>query len=236
MVDTVRVHNENEPIFTFKHKIVDGINYSAKIDEGLGYKIIRFNVSGENEIIRTGTIYMDESLPEIEPSVHQNNIVSGESGEIHKIATFGEEYKDTIYIEGEQTEVSAKLINSKLGYTMTYYYDLFGYTGYEGYDYYLWKDSSGDDLSTMTIYDISNEEAYKQSLDKITEDNLYEEISGDQRGKLYYRVSEVDGVNKINYIYIIEENNLKLMIDIFYSQEVEEGIGTYIRNMVNSIK
>ena len=71
---------------------------------------------------------------------------------------------------------------------------------------------------------------------EITEDNLYEEISGDQRGKLYYRVSEVDGVNKINYIYIIEENNLKLMIDIFYSQEVEEGIGTYIRNMVNSIK
>ena len=31
MVDTTRVHNECEPIFTFAHKIIDGIDFSAKL-------------------------------------------------------------------------------------------------------------------------------------------------------------------------------------------------------------
>ena len=236
MIDTARVNNESEPIFTFLKKVIDGIDYSAKVNIGLGYKIIRFNMSGENEIIRTGSIFMDETPPIIEKNHNSNNVISGESGELIKITTFGEMYKDKIMIEGEETEVAAKQINSKLEYSMTYFYDLFDYTGYTDYDYYEWHLSSGDDKSTMTIYDISNEDAYKDSLNKITKDNMYQELSGDTTRKLYYRVSEEDGVNNVNYIYIIEENNVKLMVDLYYMQEAEEGIGTYMKKMTASIK
>lgn len=62
MVDNIKVQNGENPIFAFHHKIVDGIDYSAKVDTGLGYKIIRFDISGE-KVLRIGTIFMDENPP-----------------------------------------------------------------------------------------------------------------------------------------------------------------------------
>ena len=62
MVDTTRVHNECEPIFTFAHKIIDGIDFSAKVDTGLGYKIIRIETLDKQKTIKVGTIFRKRCL------------------------------------------------------------------------------------------------------------------------------------------------------------------------------
>lgn len=240
MVDTTRVHNSEEPIFTFVHTIFDGIDYSAKVDSGLGYKIIRFKQNEHNEIIKVGTIFMKENFDAFLVPKKDILDISGESGEvIAKKTTFGEAYEDIVLLEGEEETVDAKLLNSKLGYSMTYYYDLFDYVGFEDYDLYTWNLTSGDEQATLTIYDISEEEAYEDALKNITTKNLFEEVSGDyirENEKLYYRAFEEDGVNKVNYISIVDFDGLKLMIDKFYLQEAQEGIGVYMSNMANSIK
>ena len=246
MIDTVRVQSGENPIFTFIHKIADGIDYTAKIDIGLGYKIIRYNIIGQDENIKIGTIFMAETSPEtisgIEVPSASGEIISGESGEMIedvKITTFGEKYQDIIMLEGFEEEISAKDINSKVGYSMKYYYDLFEYTGFEDHDSYLWYLSSGDDKATLTIYDISNEDAYKDMLDKIEDEKIFEELSGDysfNAKKLYYRGFETDGINWVNYIYLIDLNELKLMVDLYYKQEAEEGIGVYMRKMIETIR
>ena len=139
-------------------------------------------------------------------------------------------------LEGMEEEVNLKIINSKLGYSMNYYYDLFDYAGFEDHDVYTWFLSSGDDKSTLTIYDISNEEVYKEAIEKIEDDDLFTEISGDKENvKLYYRAFEKDKINLVNYIYLMNVDNLKLMVDLYYKQEAEEGIGVYMHNMSNSI-
>lgn len=239
MVDTIRVQSGEEPFFTFNHKIVDGLDYSAKVDSGLGYKIIRFDILGHDEIIKIGTIFMKENPPEFEKNlIESGNDVSGESGENVKVTTFGEKYKDTIILEGFEEEIDSKMINSKLGYSMTYYYDLFNYTGFEDHDLYLWHLSSGDDKATMTIYDISNEEAYKEALENIDKENLFEELSGDYNSeieKIYYRAFDKDDAKMSNYIYLINLNDLKLMVDLYYRQEAEEGIGVYMQKMLKTI-
>lgn len=245
MIDSMRVQSGENPIFTFHHKIVDGLDYSAKIDSGLGYKIIRYDILGQEEIVKIGTIFMDETPPTIELDLDLSNIsgdtVSVESGEDIenvKVTTFGEKYKDTVMLEGFEEEVDAKTINSKLGYSMMYYYDLFEYTGFEDHDLYLWHLSSGDDKSTLTIYDVSNEAAYKEALDKIEEEKLFEQLSGDyapEVKKLYYRAFEQEEVQMVNYIYLIDLNNLKLMVDLYYRQEAEEGIGVYMHKMAGTI-
>lgn len=160
------------------------------------------------------------------------------SGEDVKVTTFGEKYKDIIMLEGMEEEVDAKLINSKLGYSMTYYYDLFEYTGFEDHDVYTWYLSSGDDKSIFTVYDVSNDDAYKEALDKIDDDDLFIEISGEQEitnSKLYYRTFEQDDVSMVNYIYLMDIDDLKLMVDLYYRQEAEEGIGVYMKKMVKTI-
>lgn len=240
MIDTVKVQNGEEPIFVFEHKMVDGVDYSAKVDIGLGYKIIRFNMFDE-EIIKIGTIYMDETPPYVErKEEHINENLSGESGEnIIKVTTFGEKYKDSLYIEGMEEEVFAEDINSKLGYTMKYYYELFEYSGFETYDRYTWRNASGDLKSSLTIYDISDEERYKESTEKITKDDLYKEISGDSLtrfNKSYIKEFKENEVEKVKYIYILEINDLKLMLDINYPKEAAEGVGVYITEMINLIK
>lgn len=243
LVDTTRVNNGEEPIFTFFHKIVDGVDYSKNIDIGLGYKIIRYDIE-EEEIVKSGSIFMDEMLPDVEigiDSVVNDSFVSGESGEEEKvkITTFGESYKDVVFIEGLEEQISVKEINSKLGYTMSYYYDLFEYTGFEDYDSYLWHLSSGEDKAIMTVYDISNEELYEESLEKIKKDDLFDEISGEANSiikNVYYRAFEDDSIPKVNYIYLIELENLKFMVDLYYNQEASEGIGVYMNRMAKSIK
>lgn len=245
MIDTVKVQSGEEPRFSFSHKIIDGLDYSARVDYGLGYKIIRFDIMGHEEIIKIGTIFMDETPPEIELNMelsgNSGDAVSGESGdaiENVKVTTFGEKYKNVIMLEGNEEEVDAKEIKSKLGYSMTYYYDLFEYSGFEDHDLYLWHLSSGDNKSTLTIYDISNEEAYKEALDKIEEEKIFEEISGDYSSnvkKLYYRAFEQDQIKMVNYIHLIDLENLKLMVDLYYKQEAEEGIGVYMHEMTKTI-
>lgn len=240
MIDTTRVHSSEEPIFTFVHKIYDGKNFSAKVDSGLGYKIIRFEQIGNEEKIKVGTIFMKEDFDEFLTPEKDILDISGESGEIiAKKTTFGEAYEDIVLLEGEEETVDAKLLNSKLGYSMTYYYDLFDYVGFEDYDLYTWNLTSGEEKATLTIYDISDEEAYEDALKNITTKDLFEEISGDsvyENEKLYYRAFEEDRINKVNYISIVEFEDLKLMIDKFYLQEASEGIGIYMSNMANSIK
>lgn len=243
MVDSTRVKNGEETIFTFYHKIVDGIDYSGKIDCGLGYKIIKFDVSGE-EIIKIGTLFMDESLPffikDVNNSVNESDIISGESGEkIVKLTTFGESYKDLVLIEGLEEEINVKKINSKLGYTMSYYHDLFEYAGFEDHDSYLWHLSSGEDKAIMTVYDVSDEEIYKESLEKIEDEKLFEVISGETTPEIknvYYRTFKEDEVSKVNYIYMIELDSLKLMVDLYYKEEASEGIGVYMNRMAKTIK
>ncbi len=237
MIDTVRVNNEAEPIFTFIHKIADGNNYFAKIDYGLGYKIIRFEFSGDREIIRTGPFFIDENAPQVEPNSPITNYVSGDSGEVFKITIFGENYEDTILISGEEREVDAKLINSKLDYSMTYYYNLFDYTGFEEYDYYVWNMTpSGEEKSTMTITNVSEEETYQEEIKKIQSDKNYQLLSGDQGEIVYYKVTTENEKNKINYIYIIERENLKFIVNLYYPEEVSEEIGMYMKKMKESIK
>lgn len=245
MVDVVRVYNEEEPLFIIEHKIIDGIDYSAKVDIGLGYKIIRFVFHDEPEFIKVGTIFMEENMSNfrdmfIKEEENQPNeeIVSGESGdEVIKITTFGENFEDTIYIEGIEESVFVKEINSKLGYSMDYYYELFSYAGFENYDTYTWNLTSGDFKAVMTIQDVSDEEIYEDSLDKIGKDKKFEEISGDSAyEKLYYKSFEENEIAKVNYIYYIYVNDLRFMIDLSYVQEAEEGIGIYMRKMITTIK
>lgn len=246
MIDTVRVQSGENPIFTFAHKIADGIDYSAKIDIGLGYKIIRYSMIGQDEVVKIGTIFMSETPLNIITGKKVTSVSgemgSGESGEVIediKITTFGEKYEDTITLEGLEEKIGAKEINSKIGYSMTYYYDLFEYTGFEDHDSYLWYLSSGDDKATLTVYDVSNEDAYKDMLDKIEDEKIFEELSGDysfNAKKLYYRGFETDGINWVNYIYLIDLNDSKLMVDLYYKQEAEEGIGVYMRKMVETIR
>lgn len=246
-VDNLRVHDEQEPIFTFSHKVVDGENYNAKIDIGLGYKIIRFNYKNLPEQIKTGTIFMSENISsyitEETEDLEANNIVK--SGEINegsetevKLTTFGEKYKTTIMLEGMEEEILAQNINSKLGYSMEYYFEDFEYTGYEDHDKYAWKLLSGDSAATMTIYDISDEDAYKEALENITKKELFEEISGDASPniqKLYYRAFEENDIKKVNYIYIMWIDDLKLMVDLYMPQEAEEGVGMYMHRMTSTI-
>ena len=248
VVDNLRVHNEQNPLFTFYHKIVDGEDYNEKIDIGLGYKIIRFYYKNLPEQIKTGTIFMSEDMSYLieenkqdEPKIN-NTVESGEnkeSGEVEiKLTTFGEEHADTIMIEGQEQEVYAQKINSKLGYSMEYYFEDFEYTGYEDHDKYDWRLLSGDTRATMTIYDISNEDAYKEALENITKKDLFEEISGDnikKKKKIYYREFEENEIKKVNYIYIMWIGDLKLMVDLYMPQEVQEGVGHYMHQMVNTI-
>ena len=248
VVDNLRVHNEQNPLFTFYHKIVDGEDYNEKIDIGLGYKIIRFYYKNLPEQIKTGTIFMSEDMSYLieenkqdEPKIN-NTVESGEnkeSGEVEiKLTTFGEEHADTIMIEGQEQEVYAQKINSKLGYSMEYYFEDFEYTGYEDHDKYDWRLLSGDTRATMTIYDISNEDAYKEALENITKKDLFEEISGDNIKnvqKIYYREFEENEIKKVNYIYIMWIGDLKLMVDLYMPQEVQEGVGHYMHQMVNTI-
>ncbi len=127
---------------------------------------------------------------------------------------------------------------------MTYYYELFDYTGFEDYDRYLFNipsgENSGDYKSLLTIYDISDEEAYKEALDNISKDNLFEELSGDQNPqvqKAYYRTFKENEIEKVNHIYLMNlNNNLKLMVDLYYPQEASEGTGIYMHKMAKSIK
>lgn len=239
MVDTLRVQSGENPIFTFGHKLVDGIDYSAKIDLGLGYKIIRYDIIGQDEIINIGSIFMDETPPNYGKDMELSDNVLEVSGEIVKITTFGEKYQDTILLEGIEEEVSAKDINSKVGYSMKYYYDLFEYAGFEDHDSYLWYLSSGDDKATLTIYDISNEEAYKEMLENIENEKIFELVSGESvqnSKKLYCRRFEQNEVKMINYIYIIEFGDYKLMVDLYLKEEADEGIGSYMRKMIETIK
>ena len=247
-VDNLRVHNEQDPIFAFYHKIADGEDYSEKIDIGLGYKIIRFYYKNLPEQIKMGTIFMSEDMSYMieenkqdEPKI--NNIVESgenkESGEVEiKLTTFGEEHVDTIMIEGQAQEVYAQKINSKLGYSMEYYFEDFEYTGYDDHDKYDWRLLSGDSRATMTIYDISNEDAYKEALENITKKDLFEEISGDSMQNIqnsYYRAFEENEIKKVNYIYIMWVGDLKLMVDLYMPQEVQEGVGHYMHQMINTI-
>ena len=187
MIDTIRINNERDPIFVFSHKIIDGIDYSAKIDYGLGYKIIKFEFSGDKEVIRTGSFFIDESVPNVKIDSKISNYISGESGELIKITTFGENYKDKILIEGEENEVDTKLINSKLGYT-----------GFDEFDFYVWNmTSSGEEKSTMTITNISSEDKYKEAIEKIQSDENYTEISGEQGEIAYYKVTTTNEINML---------------------------------------
>lgn len=250
IVDTLRVHGDEDPIFTFAHKIIDYADYSAKVDTGLGYKIIRFQSQTQPEVLKIGTIFMSEKSPyeneenkKIEeinvPNVSGESFSSGESGDTNnKVTTFGEKYKDTIWLEGMEEEINAQNINSKLGYSMEYYYELFDYIGYEGHDKYIWNQISGDTNTTMTVYDITDEKLYQDSLEKIGKEKNYEEISGEGNSniqKAYYRTMKEDEIQKVNYIYIIWIDNLKIMVDLRLPLEAEEGIGQYMRKMVNTI-
>jgi len=237
IVDDLRVHGDEEPIFAFSHKIIDGLNYSAKVDIGLGYKIIRFNSSNQPDVIKVGTIFMSETSPYID-NTEETQVDEMESGETEvKITTFGEKYKDVIILEGMEEDVYAQNINSKLGYSMEYYYELFDYVGYEEHDKYVWNQLSGDNSSTMTIYNITEEKAYQDALKNI-EEKKFEEISGegtDKIQKLYHRTLKENDIEKVNNVYIVWLEELKLMVDISIPLEAQEGIGVYMAKMVNSI-
>lgn len=246
IIDSLKVRNDEEPIFTFSHKILDGDAYYTKVDVGLGYKIVRLYYKNQSKI-KIGSIFMSEKMQDI---IDENNLLdesnrfilsgdSGESGEtVVKMTTFGEKYKATVPIEGMEEEVNAQNINSKIGYSMEYYYELFDYVGYEDHDKYSWYGASGDIQSTLTIYNISNEEAYKESLENITKEGMLEEISGDSSEKvqkIYYRSFKENEINKVNYVYILWFDDLKLMVDWYMPQEAQEGIGAYMRRMTQSI-
>ena len=251
IIDTLRVHGDEEPIFTFVHKIVDYDDCSAKVDVGLGYKIIRFTSSNQPEILKIGTIFMSEKSPYDDinnENGSENVIISGESGEVTysgesgdvlaKVTTFGEKYKDMISLEGMEEEVYAQNINSKIGYSMVYYYELFDYVGYEGHDKYIWNQISGDTSTAIAIYDITEEKTYEEALSKISKESSFEEISDEetmQIQKLYHRTFKENEVQKVNYVYIIWLDDLKLMVDLQLPLEAEEGIGKYMNKMVRTI-
>lgn len=249
VVDNLRVHNEQDPLFAFSHKVIDGEDYNAKIDTGLGYKIIRFYYKNLPEQIKVGTIFMSDNISYIieenekeEHTVDNNIEESGENDGNEefepKLTTFGEKYTSKIMLEGQEEETLAQKINSKLGYSMEYYFELFGYTGYDDHDKYDWLLLSGDTRATMTVYDISNEDAYKEALENITKKDLFKEISGDASEsvqKEYYREFEENDIKKVNYIYIMWIDDLKLMVDLYMPQEVQEGVGHYMHQMVSTI-
>ena len=47
---------------------------------------------------------------------------------------------------------------------------------------------------------------------------------------------EKDEIQMVTYIYLIDLNYLKLMVDLYYRQEAEEGIGVYMHKMTTTIK
>ena len=250
IIDSLRVHGDDEPIFARIEQLAEGENYSAKINIGLGYKIIRYSAVNGSEVIKIGSLFMKVESPFIEEdSAQEGNsgevviiVESGESGEsgekIVKITTFGEKYADTILLEGMEEETNVQDIHSKLGYTMKYYYELFDYTGYEEHDTYVWKELSGDLKSQLTVTDITEGEVYQKALENISKKDDYEEISGEQSEriqKVFYRQYNENDVNKVNKIYIIWFDNLKIMVDMIMPAEAQEGIGAYMEQMVHSI-
>lgn len=253
-IDSVRIYDEKEPIFIIEHKILDGIDWSAKVDIGLGYKIIRYELPNKPEIVKAGTIFMEENLPEEyylkdEDNVEENTEIIEDSGEISedvaveesgeeiKLTTFGEKSEDIIYIEGEEMSVLAEDINSKLGYTMKYYYELFEYAGFDSHDTYTWKLTSGDSKAFMTIYDMSDDTKYEESLNKIEKDKNFEELSGDSRfEKFFSKNYKENDIDKKNHTYYMQADNIRLMIESIYPLEAEEGIGRYIDKMITTIK
>ena len=140
-------------------------------------------------------------------------------------------------LEGMEEKVYAKRLNSKLGYSMTYYYDLFEYVGFENHDLYKWIYTSGDMQSTMTIYDVTDQKEYDKAIKKINKDKALEELSGDGTifEKAYSKMYTENEIHKIQYFYFINLENLKLMIDLSYPLEAAEGIGMYMNNMLVSI-
>lgn len=242
MVDTTRVHNDCEPIFTFAHKIIDGIDFSAKVDTGLGYKIIRIETLDKQKTIKVGTIFMKEEMPNniIESGdsiLTSGDIASSGENELPKQTTFGESYEDFIMLEGMEEKVYAKRLNSKLGYSMTYYHDLFEYVGFEDHDLYKWTYTSGDMQSTMTIYDVTDQKVYDEAMKKINKDKALEELSGEGTifEKAYSKTFTENDIHKVQYYYFINLENLKLMLDLSYPVEAAEGIGIYMSNMIVSI-
>ena len=259
IVDTLRVHNEEDPMFCFVHKLVDGADYSAEIDTGLGYKIIRYSIQEQPEKIKIGTIFLSEKMQDIienenvekvndekeisevptQPIVEEasgEQITSGEQ-EV-KITTFDEKYLDTIWLEGMEEEVYSQKIHSKMGYTMEYFFELFEYAGFDDHDVYTWKDASGDVGSKMVVTNISEEKAYLETLEKISKETTFEEISGETEGpieKYYHRTMKENDVDKVNEIYIMVLNELKLKVEVTMPLEAQEGVGAYINKMVRSI-
>lgn len=248
IIDGLRVHNDEDPLFTFYHKVIDGIDYSAKVDAGLGYKIIRYSYQNQPEIVKIGSIFMSEKMSYVIEENNENlseladnNIEeSGEnSGENVKITTFGEKYTENININGIDTEIYAQNIISKLGYSMDYYFELFDYTGFDDHDKYVWNQVSGDNKCSMTIYDVTDEKAHKELLENINKEGLFEEISGDgiqEVHKTYKRVFKEDEIEKVNFVYLIWLNDLNLMVDLYMPLEYEESVGIYMKKMAETIK
>lgn len=246
-IDSLRIYGNKKPIFTFYQKQIDGDGYSGEVNVGLGYKIIVFNSNTDSQIIKIGSLFSSEQSPfkseeiiieEVTEISDSGNTDSNDENNKERITTFGEKYKDTISIEGTNEEVYVENLNSKIGYSMKFYYDLFEYTGYEDHDKYTWKLTSGDSKSTMTIYDISNETAYKEALENINKKDLFEEISGESNEKiekLYYRTSKENDIEKSNYVYLMKFDDLRLMVDLYLPIEAEEGVGKYMHSMANSI-
>lgn len=245
MVDTAKVHNESEPVFTFVHKIVDGLDYSAKVDIGLGYKIIRIETLDNQKTIKVGTIFMKEEMPNNIVESGDKALTSGDisvsSGESEspKQTTFGESYEDFIMLEGMEEKVYVKKINSKLGYSMNYFYDLFEYVGFEDHDLYKWSLTSGDMEAIMTVSDVTEQKTYDEAIKKIGKDKELEELSGDGMNesfsKTYFKMYTKNEIPRVEYIYFLELDGLRLMVDLSYIAEAAEGIGVYMSNMLTSI-
>lgn len=245
MVDTTRVHNDSEPIFTFMHKIIDGVDYSAKIDTGLGYKIIQIETLNSRKTIKVGTIFMKEDMPnniiESGDSILTSGDISISSGESEspKQTTFGEGYEDIIMLEGIEEKVYAKRINSKLGYSMNYFYDLFEYVGFEDHDLYNWMSTSGDMEAIMTVADVTEQNDYDEAIKKIGKDKELEELSGEglieSFSKVYFKMYTKNEISRVEYIYFVELDGLRLMADLSYITEAAEGVGVYMGNMLASI-
>lgn len=246
-IDSLRIHGNEEPIFTFYQKQISGDGYSGEVNVGVGYKIIVFNSSSDSQIIKTGSLFLSEESPfnneeiiieEVTELSESGDTTLSDGDKKENITTFGEKYKDKIFIEGMEEEVLAEDLNSKIGYSMKFYYDLFEYTGYEDHDKYTWKLTSGDVGATMTVYDISDESAYKEALENINKKDLFEEVSGDSNEnieKLYHRTSKENDIQKSNYIYLMKFDNLRLMVDLYLPIELEEGVGKYMHSMATSI-
>lgn len=240
MVDTTRVNNDFSPRYTFLHKIIDRVDGCAiQVDYGLGYKIVRIEVPNSSDIIRVGGLTMDENCDELlghyVPTLEDlANEMSGEKIAEEKKTTFGEAYQDTIMLEGEEEIVDVKEINSKLEYSMKYYFDLFEYTGYDDHDNYVWNlMPSGDTKAMMTIKEISGDSEYQNLLKKIKSEK-YEEVSGEQAH--FVKNYMANKVPMKKYIYILQNETRKLKVEFQLVTEALEGIGVYMHKMLNSIK